>query len=119
MQHIKKYPGLFENSESQPSREELRASLDELLGRVFSSISCNGVDISDEPIEWPNQLGEAVSIQDLSPRDERPMVEGIASILRKVHDIANRREITKAQIREFKRDGIRFDYAEFLELCGL
>jgi len=59
------------------------------------------------------------AIQDLSPRDERPMVDGIASILRKVRDIKNRREIAKAQIREFKRDGIEFDYAEFLELCGL
>ena len=47
------------------------------------------------------------------------MVEGIASVLRKIHDIENRREIAKAQIREFKRDGIRFDYAQFLELCGL
>lgn len=66
-----------------------------------------------------DQLGEAVSIQDLSPRDERPMVEGIASILRKVRDVENRKEIADAQIREFGRDGIRFDYAQFLKLCGL
>jgi hypothetical protein len=59
------------------------------------------------------------AIQDLPAGRERPMVDGIASILRKVRDVANRREIAKAQIREFKRDGIRFDYAEFLELCGL
>lgn len=47
------------------------------------------------------------------------MVEGIAAILRKVRDAKNRQEIADAQIREFKKDGIRFDYAEFLELCGL
>jgi len=59
------------------------------------------------------------SIKDLPARDERPMVEGIAAILRKVRDKANRREIAESQIREFKRDDIKFDYEEFLQLCGL
>jgi hypothetical protein len=58
-------------------------------------------------------------IKDLPARDERPMVEGIAAILRKVRNKGNRREIAESQIREFKRDGIRFDYEEFLQLCGL
>ena len=70
-------------------------------------------------MKYLKPIHEVKSIQDLSSRDERPMVDGIASILRKVRDVANRRESAKAQIREFKRDGIRFDYAEFLELCGL
>lgn len=70
-------------------------------------------------MKYLKPIQEAKSIQDLSPRNERPMVEGIASILRKIRDIENRREIAKSQIREFKRDGIRFDYAQFLELCGL
>lgn len=64
-------------------------------------------------------LSESRSIAQLPARDERPMVEGIAAILRKVRDAKNRQEIADAQIREFKKDGIRFDYAEFLELCGL
>ena len=59
------------------------------------------------------------AIKDLPANKERPMVEGVAAILKKVRDPENRREIADAQIREFKRDGIRFDYAEFLELCGL
>ena len=58
-------------------------------------------------------------IKDLPARDERPMVEGIAAILRKVRDKGNRREIADSQIKEFKRDGIKFDYAEFLQRCGL
>ena len=58
-------------------------------------------------------------IKDLPARDERPMVEGIAAILRKVRDKGNRLEIAESQIREFKRDGIQFDYEEFLQLCGL
>jgi hypothetical protein len=64
-------------------------------------------------------LNESRSIEDLSPDRERPMVEGVAAILKKIRDRENRQEIADAQIREFKRDGIRFDYAEFLELCGL
>jgi len=59
------------------------------------------------------------SISDLPVRDERPMVEGIAGILRQVKDKRNRKQIALGQIREFKKEGIAFDYGEFLELCGL
>lgn len=59
------------------------------------------------------------SIKDLSDRRERPMVEGIAEMLRMVRDKGNRREIAEAQIKEFKRDGIEFDYSEFIKLCNL
>lgn len=41
--------------------EELSKSLDELLGRVFSSAECNGTDI-DQPLEWP-PLVEAVGFR--------------------------------------------------------
>jgi hypothetical protein len=83
--------------------------LESLLARVIYNII----------MKYLKPIQEAKSIQDLSPREERPIVEGIAAILRKVHDIENRREIAKSQIREFKRDGIRFDYAQFLKLFGL
>lgn len=59
------------------------------------------------------------SIASLPPRKERPMVQGIAEILRGVRDLHNRRELAQRQIEEFGREGILFDYAEFLELCGL
>jgi hypothetical protein len=64
-------------------------------------------------------LAESKSIRDLSARDERPMVEGIAEILRGVKDKRNRQELADRQIRSFKKERIRFDYAEFLKLCGL
>jgi len=71
-------------------------------------------------IKGPAQfLAESRSIEDLSPSDERPMVEGIAKILRGVRDLANRRELADSQIKGFKKDGIDFDYDEFLALCGL
>lgn len=64
-------------------------------------------------------INEAKSIKELSSRDERPMVEGIAEILRGVRDKRNRLELAEKQVRGFKRDGIRFDYEEFFKRCGL
>ena len=64
-------------------------------------------------------LESNASIESLPPSKERPMVQGIAEILRGVRDLDNRRELAERQIREFGREDILFDYVEFLELCGL
>lgn len=64
-------------------------------------------------------LLEAKSIKDLSPNKERPMVEGVAEILRGVEDKRNRLALARKQVREFKKEGIVFDYSEFFKLCGL
>lgn len=63
--------------------------------------------------------GDATPLSGLSKARELPMVTGIAEILRMVKDVGNRREIAEAQIEEFKREGIRFNYSEFLKLCDL
>ena len=68
---------------------------------------------------YTGHLLEAKSIGELDSRDERPMVRGIAQILRGVKDRENRQELADQQIRQFKRERIRFDYDEFLKLCGL
>ncbi len=70
-------------------------------------------------LRYCSGLLEAKSIGKLDPRDERPMVQGIAQILRGVEDKRNRQELADRQIRDFKKEGIRFDYEEFLKLCGL
>ena len=62
---------------------------------------------------------DATPLSGLSKDRELPMVTGIAEILRMVKDVGNRREIAEAQIEEFKREGIRFNYSEFLKLCDL
>ena len=64
-------------------------------------------------------LLEERSIRELPARDERPMVEGIAQILKGVRNLENRRELAEEQVRGFRREGISFDYAEFFRLCGL
>ncbi len=64
-------------------------------------------------------INEAKAIKDLSTRDERPMVKGIAQILRGVKDKENRQSLADKQVKQFKKEGIMFDYAEFFKLCGL
>lgn len=70
-------------------------------------------------LRYGSGLFEAKSIGELDARDERPMVKGIAQILRGVKDKRNRQELADRQIQSFKKEGIRFDYSEFLNLCGL
>jgi hypothetical protein len=64
-------------------------------------------------------LNEAKSISDLSTRDEQPMIKGIAEIINRVKDPANKREMVDASIEDFKREGINFDYEEFKAICNI
>ena len=64
-------------------------------------------------------INEAKTIKDLSTRDERQMVTGIAQILRGVKDKENRQSLAERQVKQFKKEGIKFDYDEFFKLCGL
>jgi len=70
-------------------------------------------------LRYGSGLLGARSHGELDSQEERPMVKGIAQILRGVKDRGNRQESADQQIRNFKKEGIRFDYAEFLKLCGL
>ena len=68
---------------------------------------------------FTNYINEsAPEVSDLQP-DEVPMVTGIAEILRQVKDVQNRREIAEEQIRQFKAQGISFDYSQFIKMCQL
>jgi hypothetical protein len=62
-------------------------------------------------------LYEEKSIDDLSSRDEKPMIMGIAEIINRVKDPENKKEMVEASIEDFKREGIKFDYDEFRNLC--
>ena len=64
-------------------------------------------------------INEAKAIKDLSSRDEKPMIIGIAQILRGVKDKENRQSLANKQVKQFKKEGIQFDYTEFFKLCGL
>ena len=51
--------------------------------------------------------------------DDREMVEGIIELLNKVNDIENRKLMAKDVIKDFARDGIVYNYDEFLMRIGL
>jgi hypothetical protein len=67
-------------------------------------------------IKVPNCI--PINEEDISPENERDMIEGIAEIVRGVKDIANRKELAKKQIKQLKSEGIKLDVKEFLSLCG-
>jgi hypothetical protein len=54
----------------------------------------------------------------LNPQ-QTEMVDGIVDMLNQVEDIDNRRDIALDRIEDFKKEGIVFDYNEFLIRCGL
>ena len=51
--------------------------------------------------------------------DQKEMVDGIVDMLNQVKDIDNRRDMALDRIEDFKKEGIVFDYNQFLERCGL
>lgn len=57
-------------------------------------------------------------IENLNP-NETEMVNGIVDMLRQIKDVKNRKQIALDRIEDFKKEGIIFDYNEFLKRCGL
>ena len=62
-------------------------------------------------------LNEKKSYKDLS-QNQIGMVSGIIEILRQVKDLKNREEMIEAQIKNFKKEKISFDYSEFKKLAS-
>ena len=59
-----------------------------------------------------------ILLEALQPK-EKEMVDGIVDMLNQIKDIDNRQDIALDRIEDFKKEGIVFDYNEFLERCGL
>ena len=49
--------------------------------------------------------------------NDRKMVEGIADILTMVKDPVNRRQIAAEMVRDFKREGVKYDLQEFQKMA--
>lgn len=72
-----------------------------------------------ESIVIEYEMNEEKAIKDLSGKNEKPMVTGIAKIIKRVVDPVNRKEMVDSQIEDFKEEGIYFDYEEFKKLCDV
>ena len=51
--------------------------------------------------------------------NKKDMVSGIVEILNQIEDKKNRMKVAKNMIQKFKKEGIKFDYDNFLHKCGL
>ena len=51
--------------------------------------------------------------------DQKDMVYGIVNIIKKVVDMDNRKKIANDMIKQFKKENIKFNYDEFLDMCNL
>jgi hypothetical protein len=51
--------------------------------------------------------------------DQKDMVYGIVNIIKKVVDMDNRKKIANDMIKQFKKENIKFNYEEFLDMCNL
>ena len=72
-----------------------------------------------ESIVIESEMNEEKAIKDLSGKNEKPMVTGIAKIIKRVVDPVNRKEMVDSQIEDFKEEGIYIDYEEFKKLCDV
>jgi len=50
--------------------------------------------------------------------NEYQMVDGIVDILNQVLDVENRKSIADNMVRQFKDEGIQFDYTKFYKAIG-
>jgi len=50
--------------------------------------------------------------------NQQDMVYGIVDIIKKIKDKDNRMSVAKDMIKKFKEENIKFDYNEFLNMCG-
>ena len=50
--------------------------------------------------------------------DEQDMVYGIIDIVKKIKDKDNRMSVANDMIKKFKEENIKFDYDDFLNMCG-
>jgi hypothetical protein len=95
-------------SDGQKNKEFVKSivrDLAQMLNKFYKNYDVN--------VRIKENIQSQVSNQDFQ------MIDGIASILLKVKDLENRREITKDMIEDFEKENINFDYDEFFQKVGL
>jgi hypothetical protein len=66
-----------------------------------------------------NQGPDGWSIYGANPSEgDREMIEGVISIINKVRDLDNRKEIVMDMLEQFDREGVKVDSQGFMKACG-
>lgn len=58
-------------------------------------------------------------LKEVTDRQSREMITGIADILRDVKDKANREAIAKRMMKKFDREGVKYNHKQFLSMCNV
>ena len=73
----------------------------------------------DAAMSWLERTIASMEEMDTIDNEDYEMVEGIIELLNQVDDIENRKEMAKQVIKDFARDGVSYDYVNFLSRIGL
>ena len=79
------------------------------------------INMKKKGIEPKNESEEVTGNKQIDKNldnDEQGMVYGIIDILKKIKDKDNRKSIANEMVTKFKKENIKFDYDEFLKMCG-
>jgi hypothetical protein len=79
------------------------------------------INMKKKGIEPKNESEEVTGNKQIDKdldSDEQGMVYGIIDIVKKITDKDNRMSVANDMIKKFKEENIKFDYDEFLNMCG-
>jgi hypothetical protein len=79
------------------------------------------INMKKKGIEPKNESEEVTGNKQIDKNldgDEQGMVYGIIDIVKKIKDKDNRMSVANDMIKKFKEENIKFDYDEFLKMCG-
>jgi hypothetical protein len=124
---MRKFTKIVENLESESFYKVeaevvliIEAENEGEAGYVADSILASIEDSSNYTINNIGETDERITeskseIKSEIKGNDYQMVSGIIDILKKVKDKENRMEIANDMISQFKREGVKFDYDNFLD----
>jgi hypothetical protein len=79
------------------------------------------INMKKKGVEPKNESKEVTGNEKIDIKldgDQQDMVYGIVDIIKKIKDKDNRLSVANDMIKKFKEENIKFDYNEFLNMCG-
>lgn len=58
-------------------------------------------------------------LEEIESENQKAMVSGVAEIIRGIEDLANRKQMAYDAMAKFENEGVPFNQAEFISMCGI
>lgn len=94
-----------------------------LADSILSSLEYGSEYVIDNIDQTEKRIEDSIVFEsktkiksELKDNNDYQMVSGIIDILKKVKDIENRMEIANDMVNKFKKEKIKFDYENFLDI---